>query len=72
VDAASARILDAGMTAEDPVFLSTFRVTAEAFLARHSKMDADIEGGRILRSVLMKPESEDYVDHLHARLEALA
>jgi glutamate/tyrosine decarboxylase-like PLP-dependent enzyme len=72
VDAASARILDAGMTAEDPVFLSTFRVTVEAFLARHPKMDADIDGGRILRSVLMKPESEDYVDHLHARLEALA
>jgi glutamate/tyrosine decarboxylase-like PLP-dependent enzyme len=72
VDAASARILDEGMTADDPVFLSTFRVTAKAFQARHPGMTADAEAGRILRSVLMKPESEDYVDHLHARLEALA
>jgi glutamate/tyrosine decarboxylase-like PLP-dependent enzyme len=72
VDAASARILDAGMTADDAVFLSTFRVTGEAFLARHPGVSADVEGGRILRSVLMKPESEDYVGHLHARLEALA
>ncbi|MBP2327672.1 glutamate/tyrosine decarboxylase-like PLP-dependent enzyme [Kibdelosporangium banguiense] len=71
VDAVSARILDAGMTADDPVFLSTFRVSAEAFLARHPDLDADVKGGRILRSVLMKPESEDYVDQLHARLEAL-
>ncbi|MET0233191.1 MAG: aminotransferase class I/II-fold pyridoxal phosphate-dependent enzyme [Kibdelosporangium sp.] len=71
VDAACARMLDAGMTAEDPVFLSTFRVSSQAFLARHPAMSADGAGCRILRSVLMKPESEDYVPQLHARVAGL-
>ena len=31
IDAASARVLDAGMQAEDRVYLSTLRVEAEAF-----------------------------------------
>ncbi|MEV0968979.1 pyridoxal phosphate-dependent decarboxylase family protein [Microtetraspora glauca] len=73
IDEASARILQAGMTdAEDPVFLSTLRVGAAAMDARHPKITQDADGARILRSVLMKPESEDYVDHLHQRLEQLA
>ncbi|MFB6931337.1 pyridoxal phosphate-dependent decarboxylase family protein [Streptomyces chartreusis] len=73
VDEASARILHAGMTdAEDPVFLSTLRIGADRLTARHPKLTADIDGARILRSVLMKPESEDYVDRLHRRLEQLA
>ncbi|MCC5574272.1 aspartate aminotransferase family protein [Microtetraspora sp. AC03309] len=73
IDEASARILQAGMTdAEDPVFLSTLRVGAAAMDARHPKIIQDADGARILRSVLMKPESEDYVDHLHQRLEQLA
>lgn len=73
VDAASARILQAGMTDPvDPVFLSTLRVGAGRLTARHPKLTADADGARILRSVLMKPESESYVDHLHARVEELA
>ncbi|GLW97612.1 aminotransferase class I/II-fold pyridoxal phosphate-dependent enzyme [Microtetraspora sp. NBRC 16547] len=73
IDAASARILQDGMAdAEDPVFVSTLRVGAEAMAARHPKIAQDADGARILRSVLMKPESEDYVDHLHQRLEQLA
>jgi glutamate/tyrosine decarboxylase-like PLP-dependent enzyme len=73
IDAASARILQTGMRdAKDPVFLSTLRVGAQALAARHPKIIADADGTRILRSVLMKPESEYYVDHLHARLEELA
>ncbi|MFJ1561946.1 pyridoxal phosphate-dependent decarboxylase family protein [Streptomyces mirabilis] len=72
INAASARVLQAGMTAvDDPVFLSTLRVGSEAMAARHPKITADADGARILRSVLMKPESEDYVDHLHHRLEQL-
>jgi hypothetical protein len=35
-------------------------------------MTIDADGARILRSVLMKPESETYVSMLHERLERLA
>jgi glutamate/tyrosine decarboxylase-like PLP-dependent enzyme len=72
IDQASERILQAGMTGPDPVFLSTLRADAGAFLARHGSVQADAAGARILRSVLMKPEAEDYVPHLHERLEQLA
>jgi hypothetical protein len=30
-----------------------------------------VDGARVLRSVLMKPESEDYLDTLHARVLSL-
>ncbi|MBL1099893.1 pyridoxal phosphate-dependent decarboxylase family protein [Streptomyces coffeae] len=72
IDRASARILQEGMTGEHPVFLSTLRADARAFTGRHPKLTADAEGARILRSVLMKPESEDYVTELHSRVEELA
>jgi glutamate/tyrosine decarboxylase-like PLP-dependent enzyme len=73
IDAATSRILRDGMTdREDPVFLSTLRVDAERFAGRHPQVTADAGAARILRSVLMKPESETYVEHLHQRLERLA
>jgi glutamate/tyrosine decarboxylase-like PLP-dependent enzyme len=73
IDAASARVLQAGMTdPDDPVFLSTLRVTADAFRRRHPEIAADAGEARILRSVLMKPEHEMFVPQLHARLEQLA
>ena len=72
IDRASERILQAGMTGPDPVFLSTLRAGADAFRARHEAVQADAAGARILRSVLMKPEAEAYVPHLHERLEELA
>ena len=34
-------------------------------------MRADADGARIVRSVLMKPESEAWVPELHARAEDL-
>ncbi|MDW8804915.1 aminotransferase class I/II-fold pyridoxal phosphate-dependent enzyme [Streptomyces scabiei] len=72
VDAASASVLAEGMTGADPVFLSTLRADREAFTARHPKVTADADGARILRSVLMKPESEHHVEDLHRRVEQLA
>jgi glutamate/tyrosine decarboxylase-like PLP-dependent enzyme len=72
IDQASERILQAGMTGPDPVFLSTLRADAGAFLARHGSVRQDAPGARILRSVLMKPEAETYLPHLHERLEQLA
>ncbi|MDX3113422.1 MULTISPECIES: pyridoxal phosphate-dependent decarboxylase family protein [Streptomyces] len=72
VDAASARVLNDGMTQDDPVFLSTLKAGREAFAARHPKITADADGARVLRSVLMKPESELHVERLHDRVERLA
>ena len=72
IDKASARMLADGMADHDrPVFVSTLSVGAEAFARRHPDITADLDQGRILRSVLMKPESRAYVPELHARAEAL-
>jgi hypothetical protein len=57
---------------ERPVFVSTLRVTAEAFGRRHPAVKADADSGRIVRSVLMKPEAESYLDELNDRVEQLA
>ena len=56
----------------DPVFLSTLSVPAAAFTRRHTGLTADADPARILRSVLMKPESESHTAWLHARAEKLA
>ena len=72
IDAASVQLLDHGMKRERPVFLSTLRVTAAGMSQRHPGIEADAGGARILRSVLMKPETEGYVGELHARAEQLA
>ncbi|MBD3005067.1 MULTISPECIES: aminotransferase class V-fold PLP-dependent enzyme [unclassified Streptomyces] len=72
IDAASNRVLQEGMADSDPVFVSTLRVGADRLTALHPQLVRDADGARILRSVLMKPESEGYVDHLHERLERLA
>jgi glutamate/tyrosine decarboxylase-like PLP-dependent enzyme len=73
VDAATARVLTEGMHAkEDPVFLSVLRMSAEAFAARGHTQAADADGARVLRSVLMKPESEQRVPRLHRLVTGLA
>ena len=73
IDAASDAMLHAGMaSADDPVFLSTLRVDADTFAALHPDVERDADSARILRSVLMKPEHDAWIDPLHARLEALA
>jgi glutamate/tyrosine decarboxylase-like PLP-dependent enzyme len=73
IDRASARMLAEGMADQaDPVFLSTLEVPADRFARRHPDVQADRDRGRILRSVLMKPEAEGHVFELHARLEQLA
>ncbi len=67
------RILVSGMTdPQRPVFVSTLTVTADEFRRRHPRVIMDREHTKILRSVLMKPESATYVRWLHTRLEELA
>lgn len=66
VDAETARVLTEGMNASrDPVFLSVLRMSADAFAARGHTVTPDADGARALRSVLMKPESEQRVPRLH-------
>ncbi|MEA2178141.1 MAG: hypothetical protein QOG77_1438 [Solirubrobacteraceae bacterium] len=72
IDAASDRMLHAAMNdPDDPWFLSTLRVGADAFAALHPGPARDADAVRVLRSVLMKPEHELAVDALHARLGSL-
>jgi glutamate/tyrosine decarboxylase-like PLP-dependent enzyme len=72
LDAATGAVLKAGMEdADDPVFLSTLYLGRDALAARHPTLDADAEGARVLRSVLMKPEHEQAVPWLHERVEDL-
>jgi glutamate/tyrosine decarboxylase-like PLP-dependent enzyme len=73
IDKASGRVLTGGMDdPARPVFVSTLTVPAAAFIRAHPDVTADRGQARVLRSVLMKPESETYVADLHARLEELA
>ena len=72
IDAASERVLNAGMTAEDPVYLSTLRIDGAAFAALHPDVEMDVDGVRVLRSVLMKPEHEPFVPWLHERVTSIA
>lgn len=73
IDEASDRILRRGMTdPADPVFLATYAVTGAALRERGHRVEEDVPRGRILRSVLMKPEAEGYLDRLHDRVERLA
>ena len=71
IDAATQRVLELGMTEDDPVFLSTLKIGCEAFAAAHPDVEMDADGARVLRSVLMKPEHEPHVPWLHQRVSAL-
>ncbi|WP_338399784.1 pyridoxal phosphate-dependent decarboxylase family protein [Streptomyces caatingaensis] len=73
VDAASQEVMRQGMEdGKNPVFLSVTRVGADAFTGRHPAVVPDLGDARVLRSALMKPESEPYVEVLHDRVERLA
>jgi glutamate/tyrosine decarboxylase-like PLP-dependent enzyme len=71
VDAASAAVMQQGMS-ERSVFLATYAVPARDLHARGHAVTADVERGRILRSVLMKPEAEPALDGLHHEVSRLA
>ena len=70
VDRVSGEVLSRGMRlpADEALFVATYAVDAEALAARGHRLHADVPRGRILRSVLMKPEVEDWVPQLHRQL----
>ncbi|MBZ4322450.1 pyridoxal phosphate-dependent decarboxylase family protein [Streptomyces huiliensis] len=73
IGAASREVMRRGMEArENPVFLSVARIDADAFARRRPHVARDAEDTHVLRSVLMKPESEPYLDRLHRRVMDLA
>ncbi len=73
LDAASQRLFERAMHAPaDPVFLSVLRAESASLQAALPDLVADVPRVRLLRSVLMKPEHEAFVEPLHRRLEALA
>jgi glutamate/tyrosine decarboxylase-like PLP-dependent enzyme len=73
VDRVSGRVLAMGMELppDEAIFVATYDVTAEALARRHLGIEPDVDHARILRSVLMKPESDAWVDSLHATVEHL-
>ena len=56
---------------DEATFLATYTVTADALAARGHRVERDVAEGRILRSVLMKPEAEDRVAALHDSVVSL-
>jgi glutamate/tyrosine decarboxylase-like PLP-dependent enzyme len=74
IDRVSGHVLDAGMAlpADRAVYVATYDVTPAALATRGHGVNADVDHGRILRSVLMKPESEDALPELHEQIVGLA
>ncbi|GAA3679267.1 aminotransferase class V-fold PLP-dependent enzyme [Nocardioides ginsengisoli] len=73
VDRASAHVLDAGVALppDQALYVATYTVDGPSLAARGHRVDADVASGRILRSVLMKPETEGWVPALHEQLVGL-
>ena len=70
IDHASAHVLNTGMhlpTAQS-LFVATYTVDGSSLTARGHQVAADVASGRILRSVLMKPETEEHVPALHQQV----
>lgn len=74
LDAASHDLFDASASGDPAiqVHIATYSVTPPQLSARGHDVEPDADRARILRSVLMKPESGDLVPAIHARLEGLA
>jgi glutamate/tyrosine decarboxylase-like PLP-dependent enzyme len=74
VDRLSNAVLRAAMSTEpqDAVFVAACEVTPDALRARGHTLEWDAPKTKILRSVLLKPESEGWVDYLNGRLAELA
>jgi glutamate/tyrosine decarboxylase-like PLP-dependent enzyme len=70
IDEASAHVLTRGMQLppDEALFLATYTVEADSLAARGHRVEADVPSGRILRSVLMKPETEAHVPQLHQQV----
>ncbi len=57
---------------EQQIHLATYVMKPEGFIRRGIVLDQDKPTAKILRSVLMKPEQETFVNELHSRVDTLA
>lgn len=73
IDRLSGHVLHAGMSLppDEAVFVATYSVDGPGLAARGHRVDADVPRGRILRSVLMKPETEAHIPGLHETISRL-
>ena len=74
VDATSQAIFTGaaeGAPAEQ-VHIATYGVTHDQLTDRRHDLQMDAPSARILRSVVMKPQSEDAIPGIHAHLESIA
>ncbi|MEY4390277.1 MAG: hypothetical protein RLZZ400_20 [Actinomycetota bacterium] len=74
LDAASQAIFEqcANRPREEQVHVATYMLKEEGFKKRGITVNADAASAKILRSVLMKPEHEYWVDGLHKQIEQQA
>jgi glutamate/tyrosine decarboxylase-like PLP-dependent enzyme len=70
IDLASQEIFDKGMQADNPIFLSLYRMSQAKMAAQFPHLDVQ-QDTRILRSVLLKPEHLQQIDSLHKSLLSL-
>lgn len=68
VSAQSQMVFDEAMQQNEPVYLSLYSVPSPQFTMHHPTYTATTDSVTILRSVLMKPTHEAYVDTLHDRV----
>ena len=73
IDRASAHVLTAGMQLPpaQSLFVATYAVDGASLTGRGHRVAIDVASGRILRSVLMKPETEARVPVLHQQVLSL-
>jgi len=74
VDRVSAALFVAAAQGEPAgqIHLATYNVKGADLLRRGHELELDRDAGRIMRSVVMKPESGAVIDSIQARLEELA
>lgn len=70
IDRISDRVLHDGMALppDEAVFVATYSTTSDHLAERGHRVTADVERARIIRSVLMKPESEALVPSIHDQI----
>ena len=74
VDRVSASVFMSAATGDpaSQIHLATYNMKAGDLARRELGIDLDESSGRILRSVVMKPESASYIEQIHDRLSALS
>ena len=61
----------AGGDPREQIHLATYNVKGADLVRRGHDVHVDRDAGRILRSVVMKPESSEVIDDIHARLSSI-